>query len=786
MTLNSAIGRDMSAFVRRRDDGRASLDLLVTGARCAGCMSKIERAVSALPGVGSARLNLSTGRLAIEVSDRAIDPDTVIRTLAGLGYPATAYDPGAALQQRDREGRKLILALAVAGFGAMNAMMFSVPLWAGLFDQELGPATRTMMMWMSAAVGAPCAIFAGMTFFQSAWRSLRAGRANMDVPISVGVILTLAISFSETILNGRDAYFDAAVSLLFLLLIGRWLDHRLKASARSAAGDLLALQAPTVCVIDSAGRARSVPLGDVASGDRIRVRPGDRIPVDAILEDGIGVLDNSLLTGESTPERIARGQLCRAGAVNLSGLLTLRAEAGSEDSTLAEIARLIDAGAQSRSRYVRLADRAAALYVPVVHAAALLTFAGGWALGLDPREALIRAVAVLIVTCPCALGLAVPAVQIVASARLFRRGVLVKSGAALERLAEVDHVVFDKTGVLTEGRPVLIETSPVVVSMAAPLARATNHPMARAVARAAGDGPVATDVVEHAGLGVEGLIDGQRARLGRAAFVGVSTLRAAETELWFGFEDGPKVRLRFSDSPRPDAAKTVAALRALGLQRRGPVRRPGERRRSRGAQRGHIGLAIRPAARGEGGGDRSSRRGRTEGPDGRRRTERRRCPGAGPRGDRAGLRDRGQPERRGPGPHPGQSHGRRGSHHRGPVCPPQGAGEFRLRGAVQSGRRAGRHDRTGEPLHRGAGHVGVFAGRHPERAQAQGRAMNILLLLAPFSVLLGLLAVGAFVWTLRAGQYDDVQGAAARILIDEPAPLPPRLPGDVPPQDPPT
>ena len=565
MTLDSAIGRDMSAFVRRRDDGRASLDLLVTGARCAGCMSKIERAVSALPGVGSARLNLSTGRLAIEVSDRAIDPDTVIRTLTGLGYPATAYDPGAALQQRDREGRKLILALAVAGFGAMNAMMFSVPLWAGLFDQELGPATRTMMMWMSAAVGAPCAIFAGMTFFESAWRSLRAGRANMDVPISVGVILTLAISFSETILNGRDAYFDAAVSLLFLLLIGRWLDHRLKASARSAAGDLLALQAPTVCVIDSAGRARSVPLGDVASGDRIRVRPGDRIPVDAILEDGIAVLDNSLLTGESAPERIARGQLCRAGAVNLSGLLTLRAEAGSEDSTLAEIARLIDAGAQSRSRYVRLADRAAALYVPVVHAAALLTFGGGWALGLDPREALIRAVAVLIVTCPCALGLAVPAVQIVASARLFRRGVLVKSGAALERLAEVDHVVFDKTGVLTEGRPVLIETSPVVVSMAAPLARATNHPMARAVARAAGDGPVATDVVEHAGLGVEGLIDGQRARLGRAAFVGVSTLRAAETELWFGFEDGPKVRLRFSDSPRPDAAKTVAALRALGL-----------------------------------------------------------------------------------------------------------------------------------------------------------------------------------------------------------------------------
>lgn len=565
VTIDAATAADMSAFLRREENGRARLDLLVTGARCAGCISKIERGVSALPGVDSVRLNLSTGRLAIGLANAHVDPGRIISALDRLGYPATPFDPGAAMVQRDREGRRLILALAVAGFGAMNAMMFSVPIWAGLFGQELGPATRTMMMWMSGAVGAPCAIFAGMTFFRSAWRSLCAGRANMDVPISVGVILTLAISFSETILNGRDAYFDAAVSLLFLLLIGRWLDHELRANARSAAGDLLALQASTAMVIDPSGRERSVPLGDVRPGDLLRVRPGDRIPVDATLEAGDALLDNSLLTGESVPERVATGQLCRAGAVNTAGLLTLRARAASEDSSLAAIARLIEAGAQSRSRYVRLADRAAALYVPVVHAAALATFVGGWALGLDPREALIRAVAVLIVTCPCALGLAVPAVQIVASARLFRKGVLVKSGAALERLAEVDHVVFDKTGVLTEGRPGLIETSSAAIAMAAPLARASNHPMSRAVARAAGDGPVASEVVEYPGLGVEGLIDGRRARLGRAAFVGVPTLRSVETELWFGFIDGPKVRLRFSDTLRSDAARAIAALHARGL-----------------------------------------------------------------------------------------------------------------------------------------------------------------------------------------------------------------------------
>ncbi|WP_417232835.1 heavy metal translocating P-type ATPase [Brevundimonas sp.] len=555
----------MDAFVRRKADGRSGVDLLVRGARCAGCIAKIEKAVTAVPGVSTARLNLSLGRLAVHFADGGGNPATVIAALEALGYEATLYEPGAARDERDREGRRLIIALAVAGFGAMNAMMFSVPLWAGLFGQELGPATRSLMMWLSAIVGAPCAIFAGMTFFESAWRSLRARRANMDVPISIGVILTLVISFSEIILNGRDVYFDAAVSLLFLLLIGRWLEHVLRGKARSAAADLLAMQAPTATRLDGEGRERAIPLADVRPGDRLRVRPGERIPVDGVLEDGRSELDNSLLTGESAPESVAAGDICRAGALNLSGLLTLKAEARSEDSALASIARLVDAGTQSRSRYVRLADKAAALYVPIVHSAAFLTFAGGWALGLGPREAAIRAVAVLIVTCPCALGLAVPAVQVAASSRLFRRGVLVKSGAALERLAEVDHVVFDKTGVLTEGRPELLDADPATIRMAAPLARASRHPLARAVARAAGDGPMATDVVECPGLGIEGQIDGRMARLGRAGFVGATVPGQGETELWFGFADEPKVRLLFADRLRADAAETVAALKARGL-----------------------------------------------------------------------------------------------------------------------------------------------------------------------------------------------------------------------------
>ncbi|MFZ0269052.1 heavy metal translocating P-type ATPase, partial [Caulobacter sp.] len=293
--------------------------------------------------------------------------------------------------------------------------------------------------------------------------------------------------------------------------------------------------------------------------------PGERVPVDGRVEAGLSELDNALITGETALAPVGVGSALHAGALNLTGRLVVLVTARSEDSTLAAIARLMEAGAQSRSAYVRLADKAAALYVPIVHSAAALTFLASWALGLGPREALLRAAAVLIITCPCALGLAVPAVQIAASGRLFRKGVLVKSGAALERLAEVDHVVFDKTGVLTAGQPRLIDAPSHLVAMAAPLARASRHPLARALAAQAGLGPVANDCVETPGQGVEGLIDGRRARLGRASFVGVAQ-GARETELWFGFvDDAVKIRFAFEDQPRADAAAAIAAIRDLGL-----------------------------------------------------------------------------------------------------------------------------------------------------------------------------------------------------------------------------
>ncbi|HWA62999.1 MAG TPA: heavy metal translocating P-type ATPase [Caulobacteraceae bacterium] len=560
----SDVAADLSGFVGHTASGQATIELLTPGARCAACMAKIEKGVGAVPGVEAARLNLTTKKLTVTFKGAVGDPARVIHALDDLGYRAVPFDPAEAKAAEDREGRRLTLALGVAGFGVGNVMMFSVPVWAGLFGQELEPATRTVMYWFSALIATPCALYAGLPFFQSAWASLRRGRANMDVPISIGVILTLVVSFLETFQGGRHAYFDAAVSLLFLLLIGRWLDHRLRSRAQGAARDLLALQAPVARRLDEAGVERGVPVAEVLVGDRLAIAPGERVPVDAVVEEGASSIDNALISGETAPERVAAGSRLHAGALNLDGRLVVTARARSEDSAVAAIARLMEAGAQSKSAYVRLADKAASIYVPVVHSLAAATFVGVWALGLGPREALMRAAAVLIITCPCALGLAVPAVQIAASGRLFRKQVLVKSGAALERLAEVDTVILDKTGVLTEGRPRLVEGGADLVAAAAPLARASRHPLAKALAAAAGPGPAADEVREVAGQGVEGRIGGRPARLGRATFVGGAE-QGSETELWFAFDGEAARRLAFADTLRPDAAEAVAALKARGL-----------------------------------------------------------------------------------------------------------------------------------------------------------------------------------------------------------------------------
>ncbi len=258
---------DPSPFVRRTERGEAELELLVRGARCAGCIRKIEGGLAVLPGVASARLNLSTGKLAVRFDPAVAAPAAVSRTLQDLGYHAAPFDPGQAIADSDAEGRRLVRCMAVAGFAAANVMLLSISVWAG-HDGEMAGATRGVFHWLSAAIALPAAVYAGRPFFASAWGALRRGRANMDVPISLAVVLALGLSLYETARGGRDAYFDAAVVLLFFLLIGRTLDHRLRARARAAARGLLALQASTARRIEPDGRAAAVAARDVRPGDR--------------------------------------------------------------------------------------------------------------------------------------------------------------------------------------------------------------------------------------------------------------------------------------------------------------------------------------------------------------------------------------------------------------------------------------------------------------------------------------------------------------------------------------
>ncbi len=558
---------DPSAFVRTEDDGLAHLDLLVRGARCAGCISKIEKGVNAIEGVQLSQLNLSTGKLSVNWIPGAADPGLIARTVADLGYQVSPYDPGEAEVERDKQGRFLLLCMAVAGFAAMNIMLFSVSVWAG-FNGEMQDTTRVFFHWMSALIALPAAAFAGQPFFRSAFASLRKGKANMDVPISLAVLLALGVSLYETMTGGEHAYFDAAVMLLFFLLIGRWLDHRLRGQTRLAARELLSLQAATANRVAEDGSVQAIQARDVEPGDTIILWPGDRAPVDGQIIEGRSDVDMALVSGESAPDLVKAGDVIRAGMVNLTDKLLVRATARTEDSLLAELTRLVEAGETARGRFVKLADRAAQAYVPIVHTLAALSFVGWIVAGAGVHHAVLIAAAVLIITCPCALGLAAPAVQIVAVGRLFKRGVLVKAGDALERLAEIDTVLLDKTGTLTLGKPRLVNADQIsadTLELAAKLARSSRHPLSRAIADLAGPGAVAKDAEETPGHGVEGTVDGVRVRLGRADWAGVAKQDEDSSGLWLVAKGAAPVHFIFEDAMREDAAQMVAGLKARGL-----------------------------------------------------------------------------------------------------------------------------------------------------------------------------------------------------------------------------
>jgi Cu2+-exporting ATPase len=577
---DSQAGLDFSrqARVIGDDAAKSEIALVIEGYQCAACGWLIEQVLARDRRVTWARVNMSTRRLKLIWQGPVALADDILSPILKLGYRLFPYDGDVVEQQRAAHDRDLLKAMAVAGFAAANVMLLSVAVWAGYSEAGggdvgvggMGPATRDLLHWISALIALPAVVYAGRPFFRAGLRALIAGRVNMDVPISLAVILTSGMSLFQTITGAEHVYFDSAVGLLFFLLIGRYLESRVRSRARSSAAQLLALTAKTVTVIEEDGSRREIACDAVDIGMTVTVAAGERIGIDGIVMSGRSEIDQSLLSGESLPVSVGPGNRVSAGTLNIAQPLEIDVTAVGEATALAEIVKLMEQAEQGRARYVNLAERVARLYAPVVHSLGAATFVGWLIAGAGWQVALLNAVAVLIITCPCALALAVPAVQVVAASRLMRRGILLKSPTALERLAEVDTIVFDKTGTLTEGRPRPDNALPDdALSLAAGLAARSKHPLARAVVRAAmeRDLPLSRvdPVQEIPGKGLLAMRGDTEVRLGSRSHCDVRGGGQADgPELWLRVGNRAPVQFRFEDKLRPDALPVVAALQSRG------------------------------------------------------------------------------------------------------------------------------------------------------------------------------------------------------------------------------
>jgi Cu2+-exporting ATPase len=560
-------GGGYETLAKAGETGGQSLSVLVSGVHCAGCIQKIESALLKTPSVDAARLNFSTGRLEIGWHGKPDLANDHVKTVEALGYGVKPYNPGADAESGEAESRFLLLCLAVAGFATGNIMLFSVGLWT-TDTETMGFATRELMHWLSALIAIPAVIYSGRPFFRSAYAALSKGHTNMDVPISVGVILAVVMSLWETMRGAEHAYFDSAVMLLFFLLIGRYFDSRARRSARSAATDLLQTLSGFANVLEK-GKTRRVLIRDLREGMVVSVAAGEKIPVDGDVMEGLSSLDTSLVTGETMPRPVKKGDAVYAGTMNLSAPLTLKVSKAAEDSLLSDIVRLMEQAGQGQALYVRVADKAAALYTPVVHILALAAFIFWWVFfGMGWQEALMISITVLIITCPCALGLAVPVVQVLASGRLMKEGILVKSGDALERLAGIDTVLLDKTGTLTRGKPALMgDYTPEDLKLGASLARHSRHPLSQALAEGyAGEAYEIADISEHPGKGLEGTLAGVPVKLGSRRWCGVKGMASHnDLEICLSKDRAEPVFFRFSDPLKTDAKETLKRLRTGGL-----------------------------------------------------------------------------------------------------------------------------------------------------------------------------------------------------------------------------
>lgn len=551
-------------FTTTEPDGSHSVNLLVEGMHCPSCVAIIENGLKKQDAVQTARLNLSTKRLRVTWKGAAELGDRWVELINGMGYRAVPFDPATAETSEKKEEKFLLRCLAVAGFASGNLMLFSIPLWTS-DNVEMGEATRTFFHWVQAAIAIPAIAYCGIPFYRSAWKALRAFKTNMDVPISVAVILATLMSLFETATFASHSYFDSGVMLLFFLLIGRYLEARARGRARSAAHDLLQMMTGFATVLHEGGNHETIPLSEIKEGMILLIAAGEKIGADGVIISGTSEIDTSLITGESQAQEAGVGAALFAGTINMTAPITMRVTKAGERSLLSEIIQLMESAEQAQAKYVTVADQISGWYTPVVHILAAGTFIG-WMMwgGVAWQVALLYAATVLIITCPCALGLAVPVVQVLASGKLMRSGILLKSGSALERLATITHAVFDKTGTLTLGKPTLTSThSNEQLQLAASLAAHSKHPLSQAIAKAYAGTLLPLTVSEVQGFGLEAA----GVKLGKRSWATSLPEDAENTlELWLAEDGRQPIRFTFADQLREDAKDIITALHSAGIK----------------------------------------------------------------------------------------------------------------------------------------------------------------------------------------------------------------------------
>lgn len=546
-------------------DGGREITVLTDGMRCAACAWLIDRALAREPGVLDSTANAITGRIRIAWDPARTALSKPLARLASLGYRPYLATGEARERARRSERNRDLLRIGLAGIGAMQAMMFAEALYLDTRG-EMPLPTRDFFRWITFMVSTPVVFWAGWPFIVGAWNELRGRRLGMDVLIAGSTLLAWAASTVETVRGGVHVWYDAAVMFVFLLLVARQLEQRARGIA-SAQVDALARARPAFATRELAGGGReSVPVDALAVDDIVRVAVGEPVPADGVLLDDDARFEESLLTGESTPVSKRAGDPVYAGTACREHAARMRVTEVGAGTRLAELARLVETAQAHRPALARGAERIAGWFVAGLLLAAVAVY--GWWRAHDPTRAFEVTLALLVISCPCALSLAVPAALAAAHGALAKTGVLSVRPDALERLALATDVVFDKTGTLGDGKPHLQCVDACVgldagtaLRIAAALERDSSHPLAAAFAQV-DDVPAAGSLRAVAGQGVEGTVDGARWRIGTAPF---ATGEADDGAVWLGNDAGARARFAFAERERPDAARAIARLRAQGL-----------------------------------------------------------------------------------------------------------------------------------------------------------------------------------------------------------------------------